>query len=315
MEIKTNIDLKPNLQRYLSKIEEGCMFYGEHGMRHPSGLYNVSVGKVEGAITDFLEVLAEYKDKDFETVDKDNTGKLLKTYRSVLLSFREHLDDCFSVVKIFIKPSERQKDNRNQCRWLELNAKETTQELFDEIREYKNYLDRSVNELKHNSGILAGIAFYDDRDGTKNCLGYFIANVVEGSYDPVESIHPKLGDMYTGFSFRRDLHYNLFNMYKVSEDILEFLQQKIGVDIGSIEVEVKSAPDNLRKAFQQIMDMPRYHFPDEYVKPVPSVALTKDHRLKLTYPANLSIMPNRLNRVVLTHSTDGHTGAYRIPYM
>lgn len=290
------------------------MFYAAHDMKHPSGLYNVSIGKVDSAVSDFIEVLLEYRDKDFDEVDKKNTGKLLKTYRTALLTFREHLDDCFSIVKIFCEPPANEKKQRNQYRWLELNVKPEIDTFLDSVNEYKNYIDLSVNELKHNNGILAGIAFYDENDGSKNCLGYFIANVIDGAYSPVDSIHPKMQDVYTAFSFRRDLHYNLFNIYKISEDIIDFLRDVKGIDVGSKDVNITPAPDSKKKLYRDIMDMQRYHFPDEYAKPVPSVSLTEDNNLKLAYPSQLSIQPNRLNRVVLTHSTDGHTRGYSIPY-
>lgn len=315
MEIITKNDLCPNLQRYLPKISDDKMFYKEHGIKHPSALYNVSLGKVESAIRDFLDVYVDYKDKDFESVDKENTGKLLKTYRTVLYAVREHLDDCFSIIKIFIKPPQNEKANRNQYRWLELNASAEMQDFFASVRDYKNYIDNVVNELKHNNGILAGVSFYDANDGSQNCLGYFIANVVNGAYSPVEKIHPKFQNVYTGFSFRRDLHYNIFNIYKISEDILIFLKNNAGVDIESLDVDIQEAHDSKKKLFHDLMEMPRFHFPDEYAKSVPSVAITQDRHLRLTYPSYLSIKPNRLNRVILTHSGDGHTREFKIPYI
>lgn len=314
MRILTDIDLSPNLQKYLPRIDESVVFYSKYGIKHPSPLYNVSLRKIDDSLEYFLEVISRYDNPDFEKVDKENTGELLRAYKDFLYACREHLDDCFSIIKIFIEPPQNEKKERGQYRWLQLNAETKTRDLFKNICEYKKYLDNSVNELKHDNGIMAGIAFYDSRDGSNNCLGYFIANVVDGVYAPVEKIHPKLQNMHTGFSFRRDLHYNLFNIYRLSEEIINFLREKIGVDINLIDVKTSCASEKKKKIFQKVMKIPRVHFPDEYFKSVPSVVLNDKGCLKLEYPAQLFIRLNKLDRVVLTHSGDGHTSKFKMLY-
>lgn len=315
MDIYTERDFCPELQRHLPKIDETKIFFKEHGIKHPSAIYNVSLGKVEGAVSDFMEVFSKYEDIDFTNDDKKYTGDLLKTYRNVLYAFREHLDDCFSIVKTFVKPPVSEKKQRNQYRWLEINAQSETQDFRDSISEYKTYLDDSVNALKHDNAILAGIAFYDKDNGLEHCMGYFIANVVDGIYTPVEAIHPKYGSVYTGFSYRRDLHYNLFNLFKLSSEVLRFINDKAGVSVDNSDVTITEASEVKKNLYQKVMQMPRYHFPDEYVKSVPSVSITKGGYLKVAYPSTLTIKPNRLNQVLMTHSADGHTASFRVPYM
>ena len=315
MQIQTDIDLSPNLQKYLPRLDESFMYYNEHGIKHPSPLYNVSLSKIEDSLQAFLEVLSKYNNQDFEKVDKEFNGQLLKMYKDFLYACREHLDDCFNIIKIFIKPPQDIKKERVQFRWLQLNAREQTKDIFREIDEYKKYLDNSVNELKHNNALMAGIAFFDSQNGSNNCLGYFIGNVINGAYAPVEKIHPKLQDKYTGFSFRRDLHYNLFNIFRLSEVILDFLREKIGININAIDIKTNAAPEKKKEMFRKVMEISRIHFPDEYLKSVPSVVLNEKKCLKLEYPSQLSIKPNRLDRVVITLPGDGHTREFKMLYM
>jgi len=315
MRIYTDIDLSPNIQKFLPLIDEKRMFHKDYNLKHPSALYNVSIGKIENSLREFLEIYERHKTQDFEKSERESTPELLKSYKDFLYCAREYLDDCFHIVKIFIKPPQKVFLERIQLRWLEKNAGTTTKDFFANISEYKKYIDSSVNELKHNNAILGSVAFYNSKDKGECCLGYFIANVIDGAYAPIEKVHPKLGDSYTGFSFRRDITYNLCHIYNLSEEMLIFLRDKIGVDFNVLQPKVDSAPDNKKKLFKDVTELSRIHFPDEYLKPVPSVSITKDERLKLAYPSSLSIKPNKLDRVVVTHSGDGHTREFKLLYM
>jgi len=188
-------------------------------------------------------------------------------------------------------------------------------DLFNNISEYKKYIDGSVNELKHNNACLCCVAFYSSKGGNEHCLGYFVANVVNGAFEPIEKVHAKFGNTYTAFSYRRDLTYNLFNVYYLSEEIMRFLREKIGVDFNTLKASTVIASAIKKGLFIDLMAMPRIYFPDEYLKPIPSISITDDNKLKLEYPSMLTIKPNKLDRVVVNHSGDGHTQEFKIPYM
>ena len=314
MKIYTDLDLQPNIQKFLSKIADTSLFHNRYGLKHPSALYNLSMAKIESSLKDFLEIYKKYDDKNFEEIEKENTPKLIKAYKELLYNFREHLDDCLHVVKSFIPPPSNEKTDRNQYAWLDKNAKSIVEDFFNKIDEYKRYLDSSVNELKHNNAVLCCVAFYDSRH-SEHCLGYFVANVVDGGFEPSPKVHTKFNEMHTAFSFRRDLTYNLVNIYNLSEEIISLLKEKIGIDFDAIAFQTIPAVANKREMFMDLMSMPRIHFPDEYLKPVPSLSITGDEKLKLEYPSMLSIKPNRLNRVVVNFATDGHTGKFAVPYM
>lgn len=313
MRIFTEIDLQPNIQRYLPLIDSEKSYHKAHGLKHPSSTYNISFGKLESALSDFFVSYEVLLKEGFENRSGNAMTEVLKDYRTLLYTLREYLDDCFHVVKSFVSPPAQEKQDRNQYNWLNKNAPNVVEDFFQNISDYKKYLDLSVNELKHNNGILGSNSFYS-KLSPEYCVGYFIANVVDECYEPVEKIHPRFHGMYTGFSFRRDLTYNIYNVYAVAEEISKLLQEKLAIDIASLKPQTTEAPEKRRKIFRKLMDMPRIHFPDEYVKPVPSLSITQDNRLKLEYPSQLTIKANKLEHGVLTHSTDGHTGKYRLLY-
>lgn len=313
MKIVTDIDFLPNIQKFFPKIDESKLFYKDYGHKHPSAIYNNSFGKIENAVKDFLDSYDLFIQEGFEDRKKDYVPLMLKNYRYVLYTLREHLDDCLTIIKVFITPSEKVCKERNQYKWLEINAHDTVEDFFKSIADYKKYLDLSVNELKHNNAILGSIAFFNP-NSSDCCVGYFIANVIDDCYEPVGKIHPKFQNVYTGFSFRRDLIYNLYCVYGIAENMTMFLEDKISIDFNNLIPNVEAAPENRIALFQRIMDLPRIHFPDEYVKPVPSISITDEKKLKLEYPSLLAIKPNRLGRTILTHSGDGHTQKFKVLY-
>jgi len=315
MKIYTDIDLSPNIAKYLPLVDEKLLFYKQYGLKHPSALYNSSIGKIEGALKDFLEIYKTYYTLDIEKIDKDNTYLLLKNYRDLLYFFREYFDDCLHIIKSFIEPPQNEKKDRNQYGWLDKNAQNIVSDFFNNVSEYKTYIDNTVNELKHNNGSLCSVIFYNSQNNSDNCLGYFVANVVNDSFDAVEKIHPKMGKSHTAFSYRRDLMYNLFNIYNISEEMMKLVSDKIGINLQSLNANAIKAPDIKKQIFIDLMEMPAYHFPDEYMKLMPIVSLRDDGKMKLEYPSTVTIKKNRLDKIIATHSGDGHTRAFCIPYM
>ncbi|MFA5360066.1 MAG: hypothetical protein WC349_03885 [Patescibacteria group bacterium] len=318
MMIFSDKDLSPNIQKFLPLIDKKYLFNNNYNLKHPGAIYNVSLSKIENSLKDFFDVYKAVEKienfEEFEKEEKNKTSLLLKNYKNFLYCLREHLDDCFSIVKTFVQV-DKIINERNQYLWLQKNANSVVKDFFKNISEYKKYLDNSVNELKHNNATLCSIVFYNFNNCSDNCFGYYVANVNNGGYEPIEKVHKKFNNSATGFSYRRDIIYNLFNVYYISEEMISLLKNKIGIDFKLLTPKTIEAAENKKKIFKNIMEMARYHFPDEYLKPVPSLSLAKGNYLKLEYPSLLSIKPNLLNRVVATMSGDGHTAKFKIPYM
>jgi hypothetical protein len=314
MYIKTTGDLNTNLHHYLPRIPDNLLFYKEYGIKHPIALYNISIGKLDSAILSFLEVYENFNESPFEEVDKKHAGALLKTYKDVLYALREYLDDSFMVAKTVVRPDTKHTDVRNQFLWLKNNIPSESDTLIRCLAEYKQYIDKSVNELKHNNAFLGGFSFYSLQTG-KHCLGYYIANVRDDACGPVEDIHPLFMGQHTGFSFRRDLHYNYYNVYYISELLIDFIKNITNIDSSNLSPLTLEPREEKKKIAEMMTLMPPIHFPNEYPKSVPSVALLRSRRLKLEYPSSFTIESNNLERAVMTSSTDGHTRTYKMLYM
>jgi len=316
MKIITDADLNPNIVKYLQEIQDKDLFYKDYGLKHPLALYNTSFNKIEDALRDFFEIYNELKIEDFTPHEKkqqnnDRGRALLKVYRTFLYSLREYLDDCFHIMKVFVRSQSHFKDDRNQCAWLKKNIPSEVKIFLDSIKDYKDYLDNIVNQLKHKNGILNYIVFYNE-ENRKFHVGYFVANVKNDAYEPVDYIHKEFRGQLTAFSFNRDVRYNIFNVFLISEEIIEFLK-RIGIQLNSSR-ETTRISNKKTLLYKKIMDMPKVFFPDEYFKDVPSVCLLDDERLKLEYPSKLSLKKLIYDKTLLTHSGDGKTREFKLLY-
>ncbi len=315
MKIITDQDLNPNIIRYLEAVEDRDIFYKAYNLKHPLALYNTSFSKVITALEDFSDVYDNLILEDF-TSNKNKNDKcvnLLKNYKTFLYSLREYLDDCFHIIKIFISPQSSFKKDRNQCNWLKKNALSETKDFFETIKDYKKYLDNIVNELKHQNGVLNYVVFYNERSGEFH-MGYFVANVRNDAYEPVDHIHKRFQEQYTAFSFNRDVKYNLFNIFLISEGLVEFLEA-MNLKTNFAGKITKKKSNKRESLYKKIMDMPRVFFPDEYSKNVPSVYLLKEGGLKLEYPSiSLSLQKLTCGKMLLSHSGDGKTREFKVLY-
>ena len=197
MNIETNIDFQPNIISYLMTVDKSCLYFNDHNLKHPLAIYNTSFSKIEDSLIDFFEI---YNSITYETLsEKKDSGKItksLKNYKNLLYTLNEHLDDCFHITKTFIKPSVNLKKRKNQFSFLKDNLKEINSPALEkflfEIAEYKKHINDIVNSLKHDNSIINSIIFFDEFL-KEFYSGYFVANVINEKYQPVEKIHPKFG--------------------------------------------------------------------------------------------------------------------------
>lgn len=315
MKLVTATDFEPTVKRCLQLIEDKCLFYNEHGLKHPAALYNTSLHKIESDLQEFFDLYRTLTINHFG-VERQNEnshvlGQLLNRYRSFLYSLREHLDDSFHIVKTLIPPNEHFRETRNQYNWLNNNSTGDAVKLFlQTIRSYKEFLDNIVNELKHKNGILAWISFIDPRV-QDFVLGYYVANINKNRFEPVEKIHSKFKEQYTAFSFGRDIRFNIFQMFKLSEELLALIKR---LGIATADVIPAGQPSSQRiSLYKSICELPNHVFPDEQTKEVIDIQI-KDGQLVLEYPAYMVVPERRHRLVVLSFAGDGMTRDFALLY-
>lgn len=130
---------------------------------------------------------------------------------------------------------------------------------------------------------------------------------------PVPTVHQKYNGEDTAFSLARDIRFNIYSIFNISEQLILLIKSlKIPVNLSATATEVI---EKRKVLYENIFDLPLYFFPDEYKKEVPSISITREMFLKLEYPSRLSLkkLP-RTQNFVLYHSTDGKTAKYGLLY-
>src|SRR5688572_11557555 len=264
MRVLTNKNFDPQLRLRLAQLKPEFLHNVTHGLKNPLAILNTSLNKLESDLQDFFNTYNEFTLTNFVPgQNKDGPmAELLKRYKSYLYSCREYLDDIYNIAKTFAKPEVTYKQRRNQFDWLKLNCNSLPFHAFLEATiPYKLHLDEIVNELKHRNGILGSATFVDDSSRIFS-MGYFVANVVDGVYQPVQTIHKQFMGEHTAISFGRDIRYHVCNTYfltKYLEDLLFGIGAKYD---GQITHSCETEPKR-NSLYARVSLLPRHFFPDE----------------------------------------------------
>jgi len=212
-----------------------------HGLRHPLGIYTVSVGKVAERFEDVLNQLDQLNGT-FDPKDTKWSDKLLREQERLLYALREHIDHCFLVLQCFINTEKERVKNPH------------VKQFAKHIKNYRDTLGELVNKIKHGGARLCAVLLGDE---SGSIPGYFLESVHPGgALGPDPSIH-KNG--LTAFSFTRDLRFHFFNLMHISESLGIAIEKITGNTINSSEAKC----DWLARLAQRISRLPTYYYPDE----------------------------------------------------
>ena len=277
-------------------------------LRHPLGIYNVSLGGILDSFQLVLDNLEEILTISPDPSDVDYANQweslLLVPHDRLLRLLADHIDDCFCVLMCFFE-SKQKYESDSHVNQFKKNMKCA----------YVNHTLKVVNHLKHHQGRLRFIVFICD-----NLVipGYF----VEGAYPrgvlgPAPQIHEKYKGRYTAFSFFRDIRYHFVGLYEVSSYLAQTLQNLLGTDwiSGPIDNGLNEKIVGLSK---RIEELPIKFFPDEVSMFVPIVKIfsrQNDTYLTLEQSTNfpIELFPSKC-KIMVGHAGDGVSKERILPY-
>jgi hypothetical protein len=269
----------PDLRRVLNTDFQIPLYYSNHKFRHPRAIYNVSystvIEKLHDTIVTLYQVMGEKLFLDPKNYEWDIN--LLTKQKDLLYTLMEHLDDCENILACFISPS----DNRNKNPYVRSFKKA--------IKEYQDHIGKIVNHIKHEQGRIRSIVFINDKLAMP---GYFIENAVgENAIGPVEKIHP---NGQGAFSFARDLRYHFFYFHAVAESLGDAIIKFIGSEPISGTSTSEQTDYRVLDIAKAISEIPLAFYPDEILKPIPTVVVSTDDELgptiTLTYPDKKAVV-------------------------
>lgn len=322
--------LAPSALNCLGEIPKQYLYLNNHARRHPLGIYNVSLEQLE---KDFSRLLTEH----FETLKflkgnigidgtliKDNltTGynDLLEAQKNLIHSLRAHIDDCYSILASLVDPANLPTNVASITftdRWLKAVKFPSLVKFNDAISLYKNeYLAPLVNGLKHRQCRLRGLFFYKYSDIR---LGYYLEEPdVDGIPGPSPNVHK---DRNSAFSFQRDIIFNLYNVYFISESLVEAVKAALryyrAFDLTPQKADSRN--ETWHKILRQASELSISAFPDEIERTFACLSLSEkgeQSTITLTYPM-LRFQPRfpQGMNVKSTIHLDGVGMTYKIPYL
>lgn len=185
------------------------LFNLNHGLRHPFGIYGISLGKCATRFQNVMQALDPFLSiQNAKQVRAEWFDPLLDAEERLLYSVEEHFDDCFSVLDCFFSESHMRKSNGE----VKIFAKR--------LKPYSKPVGELVNKLKHRNATLRGVLL---SQGGEIVPGYFLEGVhPDGSIGPDLSVH---GTPYglTAFSFYRDLRRHFVGLFVTSSYLAKVL--------------------------------------------------------------------------------------------
>ncbi len=92
-------NLYPSVYNCLRSLPDCALHHSEHKLRHPIGIYSLSLGRVVQA----FKVVLDENEKIYQTPIDSNcqcnfeTVALLKAQQELLDALMAHIDDCFQI--------------------------------------------------------------------------------------------------------------------------------------------------------------------------------------------------------------------------
>lgn len=307
--ITLNGSYLPEAKQTLLLSSDAPLYHTAYGLRHPLAIYNVSYSAVLNNFNKIITTLAQVaKEKPFLITAKKDGNKeilynLLVNQKDLLYSLMEHLDDCENILLCFFSS----KSIRNKNIHVKSYRKAT--------EEYRDYIGKVVNYLKHEQGRLRPITFYSDEFSLP---GYYVEGPIsENVLGPVEKIHPGGSG---AFSFARDLRYNFFHFYAISKHLSTAIRGLLSSEHAPNPSGEEASDKSVLEIASGISSLPLVFYPDEVLQPIPNVTTVQDNMpgitIILTYPDNETKVdvPPKGTKIFVEFRGDGVTRSFRLPY-
>jgi len=316
-------NLHPEAFNCLRSLPDIALQHGDHNLRHPLGIYSISLHRVTQA---FQNVLAEH-DKVYHAPLKEddsidfNTDPLLKAQQELLDALMAHIDDGYQILKALYPASRLTKPVPFADKWLEQAKHPTVARFKHLIKPYRDTFAPIVNRMKHEHGRLRALLMrnFDQPQNTQQrIVGYFVEGVDKhGTVGPDIKIHGR----DRAISFHRDLRYHFVHLYLVdhflSNAIVEAINKTYSIQFTPSVYFDSPSPEIITIA-ESISHLPFLFFFDELSKLTPTVGLSSDHQgVELTLNDTSQIKAASLLKweVQLTYTGDSVTKSWIMPYM
>ncbi len=296
--------LAPRAMHVLSSDFTDPLYFVQHQLRHPLGIYNVSFRNILYGFNRVLSVLEEVLATKVLLDTKETYWhiELSMAQRLLMYFLLEHIDDCENVLQCFFETQNERKEDKF---FRQFRAKS---------KDYQDHIAKAVNNIKHKRGEITPIVLFDENHFIP---GYFIEAMGEdGVLAPNKTVH-KSDEV--AFSFARDLRFHFCWVYILSELLSDTILEMLGIEEPKASTEGHLQSFDIYRIAQRIAAIPPFLFPDEVALEYPQIEIThgKDNaELLIAFPGTQPDYSDRPKKIWVLRSFlgDGATKSFRLVY-
>jgi hypothetical protein len=233
----------------------------------------------------------------------------LSYQEAFLHAAREHLDDCYLILRTLVDPAAVGTTARFAEDYLIESRLPGAKPFQQSMESYKQSF-QILNKLKHQQGRLRGLSLWTDAGAH---LGYFLEDPHrEGRLGPSPEIHPDRG----AISFARDLPWQLFNVYRCSNRLVEAIRKAVAT-LHGVSIHPGRATDDAlwRKAIGLVAAITPRVFPEEVPRNIATFRRSENETmLTIKFPERVQPRFPASMRAVCSWVIDGHCPTFKVPF-
>lgn len=282
-------NIEPECYDILFNLPEVSLNFYRFPERHPLGIYNYSLSRILNSFSFVINQIALIEKEQLNSkLSIESINKLLIFQSELLHALHAHIDDCFRILKVVspypeteiksISSKERVKVERSVYKWLETFNHPTYNDFKKKIADYRSYLGKIVNSIKHNHARLRLI--YMNIEGF-DVFGYYVEGIsLDNKNKIVAGPDPKIHPNGTAFSFARDLRFHFYKIYEISHYLKQALISLLVEEYDFRVVNFKTKNDHnpiLNTVAEGVQNLDWAFYCDEYKKSVPQISFKKNN--------------------------------------
>ncbi|MCS6232793.1 hypothetical protein G3488_18315 [Shewanella baltica] len=290
----------PEVIPLLNALPDDGLFHEKYQLMHPCDVYSsVFEEAVESGLKLTRDVLCMHEKKANGGSDNELDLSIKNGTFHFLFSMTNFLDGCQSIIKSLFEDTKSKDFTR------------ANREFLSSIREYNDYVRKSVNYIKHRHRVVRTI--YGSWEENL-IIGYYIEGVVtKGMLGPDPDIH---NESNCAISLNRDIPYHLCNIFSVSAVLASLVRNRFKLKLSDIK-SYKNQDERILKFIDSASKLPRTYFPDELKMNWPEINLKSENQLaKIIYPSSRKPDNMRLHdmKISLSSTVRSRSRSLKLPY-
>lgn len=298
-----NVDPKPKIAWLLRNLPYDKLYYSRLHLRHPAGIYSLSLTRLSSRFRNVLDELDSVRTKYATSGNLPELGVLIDRHESLLYALAEHLDDCKNILRSFFASNKVANKNLS------------VRDFSSSVADYRNRVGEIVNAIKHRTGRLCGVMMYHEEVFVP---GYYVESAIEPRVvGPDPNLHNG-GD--TAISLYRDLKFHFVHLYLVGHYLESVVLEIWASPLDPKFPEPGKEPLEFLELARRLRLLPDIVYFDERLLAYPRITILRANapQSDLTFSYEQPEQPIRTfgkYKLRASFHGDGFTDTFKLPYL